>query len=222
MGEVEDHDQGEFSNFWLSAFLVLVILVLASSPLLGKISDAPRVEYLRTADSAPVPVAHSGQDHEPGAIALDPLASESETGARSDGPDETAADVLPASEPDTPRKDPAAEGTGDAPGLAGVAFDLASMSGAPSAAGSDPDAPIEVRKPLFSGGVQLGSLTVMIDASSALHAAPGELQAILARSGEPGRLDKFTSAEFVSFSRLRQSGIDLRYDPVSDRIILQS
>jgi len=102
-------------------------------------------------------------------------------------------------------------------------FNLADFTGGNRAATpSGQDGEIEVQKTPTANGQILGTLTVTIDKYAQLHAAPGELRQILAETNEISGLSRVGSARLVSFARLRDTGIDLRYDPVSDVIILGS
>ncbi|MBD2841203.1 hypothetical protein [Erythrobacter rubeus] len=107
------------------------------------------------------------------------------------------------------------------PSLAAIDFDLSDQSspgGGEVPVGSDL---IEVRKSLITEGKELGSMTVTIDQNARIFVRGQELQTLLNQSetsqSMPSRL---ASNELVSFQQVRDAGIDIRYDPIDDRIVL--
>lgn len=103
-----------------------------------------------------------------------------------------------------------------ADGLLAIHFDLA-----------DPDRPtvdgsaIEIRKAIRLNGADAGDARIHVDANSQLSIAREELGRLLARLGRQelmGQLDP--ARRFVSFDEMRRQGIEVRYDPVSDRVLV--
>lgn len=80
---------------------------------------------------------------------------------------------------------------------------------------------IEVAKPVTSAGKPLGTVTVTIDENARLFMKGSDLAGILpSEFARHPQLANETASGLVSFQRLRELGVDLRYDPVSDRIEL--
>ena len=214
----------ERSNGFLAALLTTVILVLIASSLLpinftpisinvgssetldrgdNEPEQLPGVEFALDANAPIEEVAEIGDQNSVSDIDL--AASPGETPAEQDL---ASSDLAPSS----PSND----------SLAGLSFNLADIAGAESRATPGEDGQIEVRKSLISNGQDLGTLTVTIDKYAQLHATPGELRGILTEPDNLAGLNRVGNAQLVSFARLRDTGIDLRYDPVSDVIVLGS
>ena len=105
--------------------------------------------------------------------------------------------------------------------LIGIDFDLATPDGVSSAPTIQPESLVAVQKSVFANGSELGSLTVQIDPTAKPYLNRAELKELLDRAGvSTARLDARGSAELLSFTSVREAGIDLRYDPVNDNIKL--
>lgn len=102
-------------------------------------------------------------------------------------------------------------------GLLAIQFDLA-----------DPDkstgggSAIEIRKGIRLNGADAGDARIHVDANSRLSIAREELGRLLARSGRQELMWQLGSAGFVSFDEMRRQGIEVRYDPVSDRVLVST
>ncbi|MBV7266498.1 hypothetical protein [Erythrobacter ani] len=109
---------------------------------------------------------------------------------------------------------------GDA-SLASIAFDLGEQPA--SAADVRPVGGdlIEVRKSLINQGTNLGSMTVTIDQNARIFVRGDELKSLLEQSElHSGMPSQLASSELVSFQQVRDAGIDIRYDPIDDQIVL--
>ncbi len=84
-------------------------------------------------------------------------------------------------------------------------------------AGPEDASSLEVVKDLQVAGEVLGALTVTIDENSSLYVSRDAVLAMLPeRSTRVQRLED----EYVTLSRLRDFGVDLRYDALRDRLVL--
>lgn len=80
---------------------------------------------------------------------------------------------------------------------------------------------IEIRKAIRVNGADAGDASIHMNASSELSIAREELGRLLAGSGRQELVGKLGSGgRFVSFDEMRSHGIEVRYDPVSDRILI--
>ena len=105
--------------------------------------------------------------------------------------------------------------------LIGIDFDLATQGAVSSAPVIQPESLVAVQKSVFANGSELGSLTVQIDPAAKPYLDRAELKELLARAGvSTARLDARSSSELLSFTNVRDAGIDLRYDPIEDSITL--
>ena len=105
--------------------------------------------------------------------------------------------------------------------LIGIDFDLATQGAVSSAPVIQPESLVAVQKSVFANGSELGSLTVQIDPAARPYLDRAELKELLARAGvSTARLDARSSSELLSFTNVRDAGIDLRYDPIEDSITL--
>lgn len=102
--------------------------------------------------------------------------------------------------------------------LNSIRFDLEELTERAVAERAIADGQIRVQKSVFSGGSELGTLSITVDRYAQLFASKSDLEALLPQSNA---LSSVGEGTLVSFTRLRQSGINLRYDPVSDLIILE-
>ena len=120
---------------------------------------------------------------------------------------------LRAAQPGLPAARPASDG------LLAVRFDLAD----PAALGGDGGSAIEIRKAIRLNGADAGQARIHVGASSRLSIAREELARLLAGSGQQALSERLGAGErFVSFDEMRRQGIDVRYDPVTDRILVST
>nr|WP_298930148.1 hypothetical protein [uncultured Erythrobacter sp.] len=82
---------------------------------------------------------------------------------------------------------------------------------------------IEVQKPVMHQGERLGSLVVFIDKNARLASDKTTLETLLASDqASMTKLGRISDTGLITFQRLREFGINLRYDPLDDQIVLQS
>jgi len=80
---------------------------------------------------------------------------------------------------------------------------------------------INVRKPVAVAGSASGNLSIRIDGAAKIYAKRTEVASLLeGKSDKSERVKTASSEEFVSFEQLRDIGVDIRYDPSSDRIVI--
>lgn len=106
---------------------------------------------------------------------------------------------------------------GSALGLMKVHFDLAGQSGASGG--------FSVRKPLIANGVAYGDVELRIMGDTRIFVNANQISGLLADRGERGAAAVRKAAGgngFVEFDDMRAAGIDVRYDPVRDRIVLST
>ena len=101
--------------------------------------------------------------------------------------------------------------------LLSVNFDLADPAGTDSAA-------VDTRKNVRVDGVEVGSATIRVTSGSALFIARDDFRALLNTSGHKDLAARVTGggAGFASFGEIRRLGFGVRYDPVTDRILVSS
>jgi hypothetical protein len=102
-------------------------------------------------------------------------------------------------------------------GLLALDFDLADQSTADRS-------PVEFRKSISFNGNDAGQATIRVGAGSTLFIASEDLRDLLARAQRSDLAERLSygSQSFVGFDEIRQSGLSLRYDAVSDRLLLSS
>jgi hypothetical protein len=76
---------------------------------------------------------------------------------------------------------------------------------------------ITVRKTVRMGGKEVGTLPVKVDGDSRLLVDVGDVRDLLIRSGESANI---SGNGLISFGELRRAGVDLRYDPGTDAVVL--
>ena len=113
---------------------------------------------------------------------------------------------------DPPR--PAAQRPQPAPpptvgGILAVDFDL---GGGPSGPGA-----IQVEKAVRFAGQNLGRIGIRIDASSSIYVSKADVMRVLPETHRP---DRALEGEYVPLSLLRTAGVNLRYDPSNDVMVL--
>jgi hypothetical protein len=87
------------------------------------------------------------------------------------------------------------------------------------AGGAEAEDAIEVAKPVTVAGRDAGRLPIRIDGNAQVFAQGSRVAALLAAHGAPAP-DGLGDA-FVSLERLRSLGIDVRYDAIRDRLVLE-
>lgn len=83
---------------------------------------------------------------------------------------------------------------------------------------------IEFRIPAVLFGEELGTVPLRIGSTNLVSVRLGDLLALVAGRMDPAAHDRLAGSrnaeEYVSFSALRDAGIDVRYDAANDRLIL--
>lgn len=99
-----------------------------------------------------------------------------------------------------------------------VRFDIQSPGLGDEVVGGDA---IVVRKSVRIGTREVGKLPIHVDSRSRLLVRPSDLRAMLEKAGQDEMLgDRASSNELRSLGDLRKDGLDLRYDPNSDSVVL--
>ena len=81
---------------------------------------------------------------------------------------------------------------------------------------------ISVDKPVAVGSAISGKLAIRIDGAAQIFANRGQVASLI-EVGEPDKAEKIRAAsaeEYVSFTQLRDLGVNIRYDPSADRIVI--
>lgn len=122
----------------------------------------------------------------------------------------------------SPLPSPAAKPTAVARTASGniipVKFDIETPGLGDEVVGGDE---IVVRKAVRMGSREIGSLPIHVDARSRLLVRPSDLKSVLEKAGQGSRAAKAAASnELRSFGDLRKDGVDLRYDPNSDSVIV--
>lgn len=97
-----------------------------------------------------------------------------------------------------------------------VEFDILTPGAGGDAVGGEA---IVVRKVVRLGQKDIGSLPIHVDGGSRLLVDASEVRSLLDDAKVPGTV---RGSGLVSLADLRKSGIDLRYDPTSDSVVLGS
>lgn len=101
-------------------------------------------------------------------------------------------------------------------------FELTSTGSRSNSIEADNAGNIEVRKSVYLGGAAIGTIPVTIDPNAQLLLNSRDIRNLLSNQAGIGRrLNTLPEDGLVSFQRLRSSGIDLRYNPTGDRIVLR-
>lgn len=156
---------------------------------------------------APVSEDHDGEQ-ETVELTADEAAEQAATAA------EGASEVSSQGTPWQPRQSAAVAGP-DKNGLLPVSFDVMRPGAGSERVGADA---IVVRKSVRINDREAGSLPIHIDGNSRLLVDPKELKSVLARGGIAR--DVGGGSGLLTFVQLRESGIDLRYDPSSDSLMI--
>ena len=118
---------------------------------------------------------------------------------------------------DLRRKVPAQVPQADQPnGLLEVSFNLAE-------AGAMDRSSVDVRKGVRFNGADAGQATIRVGSGSALYIASEDLRILLSAARRADLADRLAAGAqqpFVGFDEVRQKGLNLRYDAVSDRILI--
>ncbi|WP_435200365.1 hypothetical protein [Qipengyuania sp. 902] len=105
-----------------------------------------------------------------------------------------------------------------AEGLIPLRFDLVQPGSSGESVSADA---VIVRKPLRIGAREIGSLPVHIDGDSRLLVDATDIVRMLERAGRPRTVRKPRRADnLLTFTELRNDGVDLRYDPNSDSLVM--
>ncbi|WP_409413911.1 hypothetical protein [Altererythrobacter sp. MF3-039] len=99
-------------------------------------------------------------------------------------------------------------------GLINVKFDLEGGAKSSNA--------ISVDKPVAIGGAPSGKLAIRIDGAAQIFADRGQIAELVAKN-DTAKAEKIRTAsgdDYLSFNRLRDLGVDIRYDPSADRIVI--
>lgn len=108
----------------------------------------------------------------------------------------------------------------DTNGIIPLSFDIARPGSGTEAVGANA---IVVRKAVRVNNREVGSLPIHIDGNSRLLVDAGELRKLLAKAGASGTLrDPRGGTDLLTFSELRDDGVDLRYDPGSDSVVINT
>lgn len=109
-----------------------------------------------------------------------------------------------------------------AEGLLAISFDLSDPAGAADV--RDGNGAVEARKGVRLDGVDAGSAAIRISSTSALFISRDEFRGLLDASGHKDLAARVAGASsgFVSFDEIRRLGFGVRYDPVTDRILVST
>ncbi len=136
-------------------------------------------------------------------------ATSAEPGVTADFADRTQAS-------DLSQQSPQVAAAEDPNGLLDVNFDL----NAPGRLGG---AALDIRKDVRFNGTDAGKATIRVGNGSALFIARDDLRTLLVaaeRTDLAENLSDSADGSFVGFDEVRQNGLNLRYDPLSDRILI--
>lgn len=219
MEYIDDTATKRSEHLFLTAYLAAIVAALLTATttpqLFGPSNETgPSSEYVSLAAvgqaGEPEAAAGFGASESLAAAELDT----SEVAGGDDGRDRLSAAQAPSR--------PADDAEAAALGLAPIDFDLGTTTAAGSSSVRAEGNRIEITKPLYSNGVELGSLAVTIDQNARLFTQRADLQALLqADEAATRRISRIENEGLVSFQRLREYGVSLRYDPIADRIVLQ-
>ena len=106
--------------------------------------------------------------------------------------------------------------------LLSVHFNLADPYD-PAARTGEAGAPIELKKSVRLNGSDAGDATIRVTDGATIAISNDQLGKLLSSAGRGDVAEKLAAAgPFVSFDRIRQAGLSVRYDAASDRIVLSS
>lgn len=102
-------------------------------------------------------------------------------------------------------------------------FSLPQTSGSSAALAAATDGSIRVRKVVQSGTREIGAVDIVIDRTSLLLMDIADARKLVDGNDQStAKLAGFPTSGLVTFKALREKGIDLRYDPNRDIIVLGS
>ena len=85
------------------------------------------------------------------------------------------------------------------------------------------DGMIEIEKALFYGQSQVGPIAIRIDDGAQLYLNSEQIRAVLSDNPNYARaLDALPKSGFHSIQKMRDVGIDLRYNPTTDHFVLRN
>lgn len=88
--------------------------------------------------------------------------------------------------------------------------------------GADSSSAISVNKPVAVGGASGGKLAIRIDGAAQIFADRGQVAALIdgtdAKTAEKVRTA--SGEDYLSFQKLRDLGVNIRYDPAADQIVI--
>jgi hypothetical protein len=101
-------------------------------------------------------------------------------------------------------------------------FSLSQFSGSSARLPAHSDGPLTVKKRVYAGSRLIGDLDITVAGEGELLLEAGDVRAVVGEqagpgSGTPSRLPE---QGLVSFASLREMGIDLRYSPTDDAIMI--
>lgn len=221
MDEASESPDGDRGNLALAGYLVLVVLALiyfanqqsfASLIEGGTASPAARAE--------PGTNLVGSTDASEDAVATDDM-----TDPAVEEVDEV--ELVPEIDPENSpapnvQSRPVETDSAPRPGFEGIDFDLRDMGRSRPAQTASANGTVELSKPLFAGGRQLGALPISIDGNAQVYVRKAALSGLLGGDASAsGKLARLPDGDLISFRSLRDYGINLKYEPVSDRIVLQ-
>jgi len=105
-------------------------------------------------------------------------------------------------------------------GLIPLRFQLGSSTGAPRQSSSEL---IVIRKELLRNGIALGEVAVWVDPTGSIAIDSGDLARLLASSDKPlSEAIGQSGQDRTTFNSLRARGIAIHYDPIADRVVINS
>lgn len=85
---------------------------------------------------------------------------------------------------------------------------------------------LELSKPMLLNGQAVGKAVIKIEGETKIFLRSDAVNLVIARAPTGTDINKLESLSeqfaFVSWQRLRETGIDVRYDPIYDRILVKS
>ena len=104
-------------------------------------------------------------------------------------------------------------------GLLPIRFDLSNPRSSTPSSGAPA---IDITKPVRLNGADAGSAVIHVRSDSQLFVERDEIRAIVAKAGLKELADRIGRSGEVSFDELRNKGLAIRYDPVSDRVLVST
>jgi len=88
------------------------------------------------------------------------------------------------------------------------------------------DGSLEIAKPMVLDGRAVGKAVIRIEGEKRLFLRSDAVNLVIAKASagkDTGKLESLSEEyAFVSWERLRETGIDVKYDPINDRILVRS